>query len=185
MMKQSFMRRIVVPPFFALAVTIVSINAYNASRCIEGRALHDAAAAAAAAGMVLGLWMGAFFVNALAYFRGADTRERILISLVTPLVWIASQLYDYIGLYPAAEILFLVFYPLYFQCIVTSLLNVWISTLVCDIISMKRGVPGIRIAKKSNIVTAGLFVVGIFFILKDNGNYVFYRFMDLYGLIFK
>ena len=105
MVRQSLVRRVVSPICIVLGIMILSEATYDYSRQIENRSLHLLLSHTGAAFMFLSIWLGALFVNSLAFFRGATFAERMLACLATPLIWCIKILSSFWGIRTTAEIL--------------------------------------------------------------------------------
>ena len=101
MKRQRFTRRVVFPVSLVLGIMIAAINGYDLSGHIENRLLHLILSNVSAFLMFLSIWLGAFFANTLAFFKGATFIERILVCLATPVIGCIKILSGFWGIYSA------------------------------------------------------------------------------------
>ncbi|MRR16323.1 MAG: hypothetical protein EG826_07690 [Deltaproteobacteria bacterium] len=185
MEKKPVLQRMIFPAAVVLCLMIVSINLYNASRWWKPQILHTVFINLAAVGMFVSIWLGAMIANTLAFFRGATFGERLLVCLVTPVVWDAKVLFDFVGIYSGAELLYACFHAVILGTIFVALLCMGISEIWCRMLYRKRtGDHSVKILEfKSGLVLIIGFVMT--FILLFNGGHSFYYFyMDTYSRIF-
>jgi hypothetical protein len=185
MNRQRFFHRAVLPAAFVLAVMITSTHIYDLSRHIESRLLHLFLANGSALFMFLSIWLGAFFANTLAFFRGATFTERILVCLATPLVWCAKILVGFWGLYSAGEFLYLFFHHFIIGCPLVALLCMGLSEIWCRIIVRRKiGDKSIRVFALSNSALLIISFTAVCLMLWNGGHSYYYLYMDLYAKLF-
>ena len=185
MEKKPALKRIIFPAGIVLGLMIISINLYNVSRWWEPQFLHQLFANLSAAGMFASIWLGALIANTIAFFQGATFKERLWVCLVTPVIWSAKVLYDFIGIYSWTEFLYLSFHAVIMGTIFVALLCMGISEIGCRIIYRRR--TGDRSVKVFEFQSALVLFVGFLmsFILLYNGGHSFYYFyMDIYTRLF-
>lgn len=185
MEKKPVFQRIVFPAAVVLALMIVSINLYNASRWWEPPLLQAIFIHLSALGMFAGIWLGAMIANTLAFFRGATFGERLLVCLATPMVWDAKVLFDFIGIFSGAEVVYACFHAVMMGPIFVALLCMGISEIWCRIIYRRHtGDRSIKIMEfKSGLVLIVGFVM-TFLLLYNGGHSFYYLYMDMYSRIF-
>jgi hypothetical protein len=186
MEKQSFSRRILFPIALVMGTMIVSINAYDLSRSIENQTTHQSIAHISAVFMFLSIWLGAFFANTIAFFRGASFGERAIVCLATPVVWSAKVFSDFIGIYPLGELIFFLFFPLIIGCPVVALLCMSISELWCrKTVQRRRGDRSIRVfALPNTLMLIISFSLTFIFLWQGGLYYVYNVYMVAYRYIF-
>lgn len=123
--------------------------------------------------------------NTLAFFRGATFGERLLVCLITPMVWDAKVLSDFIGIFSGAEVLYACFHAVILGPIFVALLCMGISEIWCRIIDRRRtGDRSVKIMEfKSGLVLIVGFVM-TFLLLYNGGHSFYYLYMDMYSRIF-
>ena len=184
MEQSSRFKRMVLPAGLALLVMIISINTYDLSRNIGHRGLHLLVSHLSALFMFLSIWVGALFVNSMAYFQGAAFRERLLVSLVTPVAWDLKVLWDFVGIYSAGEVLFVLLHHIILGPLVVNLMCMGISEMVCSRIMVKR-TGDISYGWRWSSFTVfllGFFLTVIF--LWNGGHSYYYFYMDIYTSLF-
>jgi hypothetical protein len=185
MEKKPVLQRIIFPAAVVLALMIVSINLYNTSRWWEPPILQAFFTHLSALGMFASIWLGAMIANTLAFFRGATFGERLLVCLVTPIVWDAKVLFDFIGIFSVAEVLYACFHAVIMGPIFVALLCMGISEIWCRIIYRRRTCDrSVKIMDfKSGLVLIVGFVMA-FLLLYNGGHSFYYLYMDMYSRIF-
>jgi len=185
MKKKSALKRIIFPAGLVLGLMIISIHLYNVSRWWEPQLLHDIFAGLSAAGMFVSIWLGALIANTIAFFQGASFKERLLVCLITPVIWSAKVLFDFTGIFSWTEFLFVSFHAVVMGTIFVALLCMGISEIWCRIIQRKH--TNDRSLKVFEFRSALVLFVGFLmsFILLYNGGHSFYYFyMDIYTKLF-
>ena len=185
MEKKPVLQRIIFPAAVVLALMIVSINLYNTSRWWEPPILQAFFTHLSALGMFASIWLGAMIANTLAFFRGATFGERLLVCLITPMVWDAKVLSDFLGIFSGAEVLYACFHAVILGPIFVALLCMGISEIWCRIIYRRRtGDRSVKIMEfKSGLVLIVGFVMA-FLLLYNGGHSFYYLYMDMYSRIF-
>ncbi|RJP39818.1 MAG: hypothetical protein C4548_11345 [Desulfobacteraceae bacterium] len=183
MKKQTITRRLIFPAAVTLGLMIISINAYDLSGAIQNVLLQEIVVYTSAILMFATIWLGPLFVNTLAFFRGASFSERMLASLITPVVWIAKTYAHFIGIYSFGELVFLILHPLILGNIGVNLLCVGISELICRHRLRAKG-GAIRLFEAPGIAAliAGLIIT--FAGLWNGGHTYYYYYMDVYSWLF-
>lgn len=184
MEQSSRIKRVGIPAGIVLVVMLVSINTYDLSRSIPQRGLHLVVSHLSALFMFLSIWTGALFASSMAYFRGATLKERLFVSLLTPIVWDLKVLWDFVGIYSAGEIFFVLLHHIILGPIVVNLMCMGISEIICSRVMMKRTGDVTLRHRWSGLV---LFVTGFFFtivFLWNGGHTYYYFYMDLYTMLF-
>ncbi len=184
MEQSSRFKRMVLPAGLALLVMVISINTYDLSKNIGHRGLHLLLSHLSAVFMFLSIWVGALFVSSMAYFKGATFSERLLASLVTPVVWDLKVLWDFVGIYSAGEVLFALLHHIILGPIVVNLMCVGISGILCSRVMVKRtGDMSYRWTWSSlSVLLLGFFLTVVF--LWNGGHSYYYFYMDMYTLLF-
>lgn len=185
MQRQSFSRRVVFPIILVLGAMIISINVYDFSRHIENRTLHSILSNGGAILMFISIWLGAFFANTIAFFRGATFAERIATCLATPVVWCAKILSDFIGIYSAGEFFFLFLHHFIIGCPLVALLCMGISEIWCRIIARKRaGDESIKVFAPGNTSLLIISFTAVFLMLWNGGHSYYYLYLGMYTKLF-
>jgi hypothetical protein len=138
MERRSVYQRVLMPILVVLGVMILSGFIYDGSRRLENRSLHWVLSHIGALMLFLSLWLGAFFGNTLAFFKGASFGERIVVCLATPVVWCAQVLYAFVGIFSLGEIFFLLFHHFILGCLLVALLCMALSDIGCRWVYRRR-----------------------------------------------
>jgi hypothetical protein len=185
MRRQGLFRRVIFPITLVMGTMVVSIQVYDLSRHIENRTLHLVFSHAGAIFMFLSIWLGAFFANTIAFFRGATFGERMLVSLATPVVWCAKILHGLWGLYSVGEFCYLFLHHFILGCPLVALLCMGISEIWCRIMVRRRsGDRAMKIFSLNNTLLLFLSFMAVFAMLWNGGHSYYYLYMDMYTKIF-
>ena len=137
MTKRNLFSRVGIPIAVVMIPMIISVNAYDFVRTVESKGLHQFLANLTAMVMFLTIWLGALIANPISYFMGASFKERILVSIATPVVQAIKIVYGYIGIYSTGETFFLFLHSFVFGLILITLFFMGISELFCRTIKTK------------------------------------------------
>jgi hypothetical protein len=184
-MQQSLARRVLFPVALVAGIMVISSLLYDQSRNLSPTLLHRLLANVGAAGLFVSIWLGAFIAHPIAFFRGAGYGERLLAALATPVLWSATVLARFIGIYSPGEFAFLFLHHLVLGAPVVALLCMAISEIVCRVVLRRRsGDRAIRILDGRSItpLVAGLALVTA--MLWKGGHTYYYWYMDLYTKLF-
>jgi hypothetical protein len=185
MEKQPVLKRIILPAGIVLCLMIVSINLYNYSRWWRPQALHAFFANFSAALMFISIWLGAMIANTMAFFRGASFKERLLVCLVTPIIWDAKVISDFIGIYSPAEILFACFHAVIMGTIFVALLCMGISEIWCRMIYRRRtGNMTVKVFEFKSVLVLIIGFIMSFILLYNGGHTFYYLYMEAYTKLF-
>ena len=185
MEKQSLYRRVIFPILLVAGVMLLSINLYDFSRRIDHQALHLLTSHTSAVFIFLSVWLGALFGNTIAFFRGASFAERIIVCLAPALLRCALILYDFIGIYSAAEFFFLFLHHLIIGCPLVALLCMGISEIWCRMIARRKtGARDIKVFALNNTLVLVLSFISVFVMLWNGGHFYYYLYMDVYTKLF-
>jgi hypothetical protein len=185
MKRQSFIRRVVFPIALVLGAMILASAVYDFSRRVENRSLHLILSHCGAAGMFLSIWLGAFFANTLAFFRGATFSERILVCLATPVIWCSKVLAGFWGIYSTGEFFFLFLHHFIMGCPLVALLCMGFSEIWCRIIARRKtGDPSIKVFALNNAALLIISFAAVVLMLWNGGHSYYYRYMDAYTKLF-
>jgi hypothetical protein len=167
-------------------IMVMASLLYDHSRSIDNQALHRLLAHVGAAGLFVSIWLGAFIAHPIAFFRGAGYGERLLAGIATPMLWSATVLARFIGIYAPGEFAFLFLHHLVLGAPVVALLGMAISEMVCRaILRRRRGDATIRILTSRNTFTLAAGLVLVTAMLWKGGHTYYYWYMDLYAKLFQ
>ena len=184
-MKQNLVRRLLFPIALVAGLMVTSSLLYDHARTIQNPALHRGLAHLSAIVMFASIWLGAFIAHPIAFFRGAGYGERLLAGIATAMIWSATVLARFIGIYSPGEFAFLFFHHLVLGAPVVSLLCVAISEIVCRGIARRRtDDPACRVFAWQNTLTLAVSLTLVVAMLWNGGHTYYYWYMDLYTKLF-
>ena len=184
-MKQSLARRLLFPIALVTGLMVASSLLYDFARTVENPALHRSLAHAGAAMMFVSIWLGAFIAHPIAYFRGAGFSERLLAGVATAIIWSATVLARFVGIYTPGEFAFLFLHHLVLGAPVVSLLCMALSEIICRAIARRKtGDPSVRVFAWQSTLTLAVSLTLVVTMLWKGGHTYYYWYMDLYTKIF-
>jgi hypothetical protein len=165
---------------------VASSLVYDFARTVENPALHRGLAHAGAAVMFISIWLGAFIAHPIAFFRGAGFGERLLAGVATAVIWSATVLSRFIGIYSPGEFAFLFLHHLVLGAPLVSLLGMALSEIICRAIAKRRtGNPSMRVFAWHSTLTLAVSLTLVVIMLWKGGHSYYYWYMDLYTKIFR
>ena len=184
-MKQSLARRLLFPVALVTGLMVASSLMYDQARTIENQILHRGLAHLSAIVMFATIWLGAFIAHPIAFFRGAGYGERMLAGTATAMIWSATVLARFIGIYSPGEFLFLFFHHLVLGAPVVSLLCMAISEIVCRAVARRKtGDETLRVFAWQSTLTLTISLTLVVTMLWKGGHTYYYWYMDLYTKLF-
>lgn len=184
-MKQSLARRMLFPIALVTGIMVGSSLVYDFSRTLPNQVLHNGLAHAGAAGMFTAIWLGAFIAHPIAFFRGAGYAERMLAGTATAIIWSATVLARFAGIYSPGEFAFLFLHHLVLGAPVVSLLCMALSETICRAIARRRtGAPAMPVFAWQNTLALAVSLALVVMMLWKGGHSYYYGYMDLYTKIF-
>jgi hypothetical protein len=183
--KQSLARRLLFPVVLLTGLMVVSSLLYDQARTIENQTLHRGLAHLSAIVMFASIWLGAFIAHPIAFFRGAGYGERMLAGTATAMIWSATVLIRFIGIYSPGEFVFLFLHHLVLGAPVVSLLCMAISEIVCRAIARRKtGNRTLRVFAWQSTLTLAVSLTLVITMLWKGGHTYYYWYMDLYAKLF-
>ena len=184
-MKQSLARRLLFPVALVTGLMVASSLMYDQARTIENQILHRGLAHLSAIVMFATIWLGAFIAHPIAFFRGAGYGERMLAGTATAMIWSATVLARFIGIYSPGEFLFLFFHHLVLGAPVVSLLCMAISEIVCRAVARRKtGDETLRVFAWQSTLTLTISLTLVVTMLWKGGHTYYYWYLDLYTKLF-
>ena len=181
-----FLIRSIFPAVIVVTIMILSKLGYDFSRSINNNSLQFFVAHVTAILMFTSIWLGGLIANTMAFFLGASFVERIMICLVTPLIWSTSVMVQLYGIYPFGEFLFFLFHPLVLGCPVVALLCMSVSELWCrKIQNMKSAGSNMPMLEwKHGVLLLVSFSLAFLFLWEAGHFYVYNIYMKVHAAIF-
>ena len=141
MLQKDFKNRALYPVLIVLLVMTVSHFGYFGSRRVDDQTIRSLMAAFFGTVYFGSVALGALYVFTTAYVRGASPFERILASLVTPLVWMTKEVIRLTESHPLVECLYWYLNPLNIWLVSLVVMEMGLATLLARRILRKRGHP--------------------------------------------
>ncbi|MBN2224702.1 MAG: hypothetical protein JW765_08535 [Deltaproteobacteria bacterium] len=116
MKKQRFSRRFFSPVFLIFVIMSISWGVYNLAWRLGNVTVHHLLADIFGTLLFLSVTFGTCVVYPMAFLRGASLPERVLASLVNPLIWATKECIRMFGAFSLTE-------SLYYYC---NPLNIWL-----------------------------------------------------------
>lgn len=184
--RKTVFQRIVIPAGIVVLLMLVTINVYDYAPVLikihpgMSRVLTNIAAL----GMFVSIWLGVFIAHPMAFFAGANMKERFVVSFCTPVIWSIKLLVGASTVYTGGDLAFWAFYPLITGVIGATLLNMGTSEIICRMIFSRKYPYSISILTPSVVI---IFLIGIIIVplsLYKGGTVFFYFFVDCYTWLF-
>ena len=183
--RQSFVKRVIVPAGMVLAVAVVALIIHNHFWRLGMPALTKIVGHVSFGLFLLSVFLGALFAYPVAYFRGASVFWRIAVCLVTPLCFIGSEVVRVTQFFTWGESLYYALTPANQLIILANLGLMGLAEMICRLRLKRRGVKVrvISLVPVGGIVLFGLGVYVIF--LWGMGVHYFYIYMEGYKALFQ
>ncbi len=185
MERQSLIRRAVTPAVTVLIVMAASAILYDQSWRIASDALHQLAAYVSGLVLFASIGFGFLYVYPRAFFRGASALERILASLVTPLVWDVKEMLRVSEYFTWGESLYYGLNPIFLLCLCVGAAQMGICEMACRAVRNKQILEPVPVITPASLipVLVGLLGVGVFFVW-GMGVHSFYIYQEGYKALF-
>lgn len=186
MEQKAFYQRVLIPIGIVMLLMILSINIYNISPKIGlghpdlGRVVSNISAFF----MFISIWLGGLIALPYAFRAGATMKERFLVCLATPVVWVAKTIYMAGCIYSGWELVYWSFNTLTIGVIGSALLNMGTSETICRLVYKSKGLVPEKVFQPS-VVT--IFLIGLIIVLLglwNGGTLFFYIYVDIYTMLF-
>ncbi len=180
MKRQKFSKRFISPVLIIFFVMALSFIIYNLAWRLESDAIHRPIAFISGITLFLSVALGTLFVYPMAYFRGASLIERIIASLINPLIWSTKEVIRVTASYTVMESLYFYLNPLIIAVIFAAISEMGLSEIICR----KRGGAAKPFAVPAVLsLLVGLFVV-VFLFAWGQGEHSFYIFLEGFRRLF-
>ena len=183
--KKSFVQRFIVPAGIVLIIMIVSLLAYFNAWRIDNDLLHRSIAFIFGLLLFISIGFGSLLVYPLMYFRGASGGERVLGSLITPIVWTIKELVRVSEYFTIGETLYYGLSSIFLLIFLGTLGLMGIVELLCRQRIKKRIDPTSRVITPLPVaaILIGLAALYIIFIW-GVGVHWFYIYQEGYKALF-
>jgi hypothetical protein len=182
--KLSFRERCVTPVLIVFVVMALSWVTYNLAWRLENVTLHRFLASLSGTFLFLSVAFGTLFVYPTAYFRGASLAERIVASLVNPLLWASKECARLCISFSLFESLYYYFNPLNVWLAFGVIAEMALAEMLCRGRVQRRGEP-IRVMHP---VPLALFLVSLFLVVAlyawGEGENMYVLFLEGYRFFF-
>jgi hypothetical protein len=183
--KRSYKHRFIIPVGIMLVTMILSLVLYYNSYAIGGKVLHPVLANVFGFILWLSIGFGSLFVYPFMFFRGASGGERVLGSLITPIVWLLKELVRVSEFFTLGETFYYGLSSIFLLIFIGSLGLMGICELICRaIVKRKSGVP-VKVVTPLPVfgIVFGLLALYIIFIW-GVGVHWFYIYQEGYKALF-
>jgi hypothetical protein len=168
-----------------LVIMAASAILYNQAWRIDNDTIHQLTAYIAGLVLFASIGYGPLYVYPTAFFRGASLGERVLASLVTPLVWNLKEVVRVSEVFTWGESLYYGLNPIFLLCLSVATVQMGVCEMVCRWLRNRRIQESARIVTPASLIAviAGLAGVGLF-IGWDMGVHWFYIYQEGYKALF-
>jgi hypothetical protein len=183
--KKSFVQRFIIPSGTVLLIMIVSLLAYFNAWRIDNDFLHWIVAYIFGLLLFISIGFGSLLVYPLMYFRGASGRERVLGSLIAPIVWMIKELVRVSEFFTPGETLYYGLSSIFLLIFLGNFGLMGIVELLCRRRIQKRIDPATRVITPLPVIAIliGLAALYIIFIW-GVGVHWFYIYQEGYKALF-
>jgi len=180
----TFRQRFVFPVLIQLFVMAFSYFAYHQSVRIEHEGVRIFIATLFGATYFVSIALGTLFVYTVAQVRGASMKERIIVSLVCPLIWAMKECLVLTESHPVIECLYWYLNPLNIWLAIFMAMEMGAATLLARKILQRRG-ENVRVVTAGPVlVVVGFLAAGILVYAWGKGENVYVLFLSGYRLLF-
>ena len=182
--KQPFSKRFFYPVFLIFVVMSLSWGIYNLAWRIGNPAVHHLLANIFGTLLFVSVTFGACVVYPIAFFRGASGPERVIASLVNPLVWATKECIRMFGAFTVTESFYYYVNPLNIWLVLGIIAQISIAELILRAVRKKRG-EKIRVFS-APVVAAFVISIGLVVALYawGRGENVFSYYLVIYKKLF-
>jgi hypothetical protein len=183
--KRSFVQRFLIPVGIMLVTMILSLVLYYNSYAIGGKALHPLIANVFGVVLWISIGFGSLFVYPSMFFRGASGGERVLGSLITPIVWTLKELVRVSEFFTLGETLYYGLSSIFLLIFIGSLGLMGICELICRVIVKRKSAVPIKVVTPLPVlgIVFGLIAFYVIFIW-GVGVHWFYIYQEGYKALF-
>jgi hypothetical protein len=183
--KKSFVKRIAIPTGAVLASMLVSWIIYNGSWKIRNDIVQFVVANISAIVLFVSIGFGAFVIYPIAYFGGASLRERVLASLVTPIVWNIKEIVRVTQFFTLGESVYYGLNQVLLLCMFGAFAQMGLCEMICRWRLNKRGEGPLRVISSGPVVSIASGLVAFFVLMVWGlGVHYFYIYMEVYKALF-
>ena len=186
MQKQNFLRRVIFPTATVFLTMVVTGVIYKNSWRIPNDGLRQVVATISAVPFFFSIGFGAMIVYPMSVSRGATTAERMLASLVTPMVWILKEIIRVNEFFTIGESIYFGLNQLFLLTIVGAFAQMGLCEVFCRWRWNKWGEEQVPMFSPTAVVCILLGIVGTYILfIWGWGTGFFYIYMELYKAIFQ
>jgi hypothetical protein len=184
--KQSFWRRFLQPVGTVLLIWAAASVVYlECAWRLEPGALRSLLAFSSAVLLLLSLGFGALYIYPIAFFRGANTVERLAACLVTPLVWNLKEMVRVGEFFSPGETLYYGLNTAFLLTVFGSLGLAGLCELVCRWRLGRRSERPVRIFSPAPLLWVGMGLAAVYLLLLWGlGVHFFYMYIQGYKALF-
>jgi hypothetical protein len=183
--KKSFVQRCIIPSGTVLLIMIISLLVYFNAWRIDNDFLHWIVAYIFGLLLFISIGFGTLLVYPLMYFRGASGGERVLGSLITPIIWTIKELVRVSEFFTLGESLYYGLSSIFLLIFLGNFGLMGIIELLCRQRIKKRIDPATRVITPLPVIAIliGLAAMYIIFIW-GVGVHWFYIYQEGYKALF-
>ncbi len=185
MERQPFVRRAVLPALTVLIVMLASLIVYSHAWRIDRDPIDRVTAYIAGLVLFASIGFGPLYVYPTAFFRGASARERILASLVTPVVWDVKEILRVSEYFTWGESLYYGLNTIFLMCLCAAAVQMGVCEMVCRWIRNRQASDRVPVVVPAALIAVvlGFAGVGALF-LWGGGVHAFYLYQEGYKALF-
>jgi hypothetical protein len=184
MERSNLLKRLVTPILMLLLLMVCSWIVYNLAWRLDNHLIHRALALVSGTLLFLSVAFGAAVVYPLAYFRGASLRERVIVSSITPFIWMTKECARLYVSFSFSECLYYYFNALNIWLICALCMEMAFVEMICRWVLRRRG-EKVKVLGFSAVAVAGLsLAVFLLMFMMGQGETFYARYLELYRFFF-
>ena len=178
------MRRVMVPVLWVFAVMSLSYAGYFGSRHLSGGLIQQWMACFFGTTYFLSIAFGTLYVYTSAQLRGANLPQRVLASLVNPLIWMTKEVLRLTESHPLLESLYWFFNPLDLWLLSFVIMEMGLATLMVRTILKQKGEEVSVFTMGPVITVLGSLIFAVSIYAWGEGENIYVYFLEGYRLLF-
>jgi len=184
MEKLNFKKRFVFPVAIVLLIMMTSWIIYNLAWRMDNHFTHQVLAATFGTLLFISVTFGVLFIYPFAYFRGASLTERVLASLVNPVLWATKECFRLLTSFTLLESLYYFFNPLSLWLFCGVFAQMGLVEMICRKKLKNRGQDITAVHPAALTVFMVSFFLVIFLYAWGQGENIYVIFLEWFRVFF-
>ena len=173
MKQRSFIQRFLIPFILVVGIREVSRQIYHAASALDPGFFREAVIGTAGPLAFLSLWFFALIGPPLAYFRGANFIERLIIAFANPVIWILMIDREIACQFSGVERIYFFFLPWTFGIMCVTLVEFSLAEIVCRAVHKSKNRDEVTVFHPLVLLMLAGGLVGMYFGLIKGQEWVY------------